>query len=218
LEHAAREAEEASMIAPDTLTRYPLTWPPHWPRTAASDRHMARFRSQRGAVPMPHAIDRALTQLRRLRVDDWLISSNVPTRLDGTPLAGAAARGVADPGVAVYFRLFGRDQVLACDAWLTPADNLAAIAGHIEALRKMDRYKVGSLEQAFTGYQALPAKGQTWRSTLGFGPTDTITREEINSRFRVLAREAHPDLPGGSEARMKMLTEARASALFEVTT
>jgi len=197
-------------------TRFPLTWPSGWDRTSADARRPGRFRYHGAAMTVGEAVRRLSAELKRLGVpaDEWFVSSNIPPRIDGLPSGNASGR--VDPGVAVYFKLFARDQVLACDAWQTAADNLAAIAGHIEALRAIDRYKVGNLEQAFSGYTALPAKGGTWRSTLGFGPDDPITRELINSRFRQLAREAHPDLVGGTDARMKLLTEARASALFEI--
>lgn len=199
----------------DTLSRYPLTWPAHWPR--AESRGRARFRSGGSSITVGAAVERIVLQMRRLGVPlgEWLVSTNIPTRIDGLP-SGTSAVRVTDPGVAVYFRLFNRDQVLACDAWSSVADNLAAIAGHIEALRQIDRYQVGSLEQAFRGYQALPAAGGTWRSTLGFGPTEPVTREEVDTRFRLRARQAHPDLPGGSEEQMKVLTAARAAALLEI--
>jgi hypothetical protein len=32
------------------------------------------------------------------------------------------------------------------------ADNIAAIAAHIDAIRRQDRYGVGTLDQAFAGY------------------------------------------------------------------
>lgn len=201
----------------DQASRYPLTWPPGWDRTPANARTYARFRSRGGSLTIGDAVRRLALEMRRLGVpdDEWFISSNIRPRIDGLP-SDKGGSGISDPGVAVYFRLFTRDQVLACDAWRTSAENIASIAAHVEALRAIDRYKVGRLEQAFTGYVALPAKGETWRSTLGYGPTDMPTRELITIRYRELARYAHPDIPGGSQERMQALNEAKASAFFEI--
>jgi hypothetical protein len=157
-----------------------------------------------------------LAELGRLgvRPGDFIVSTNLQTRLDGLPYS--TAKEPADPGVAVYFRLKGADRVLACDSWDRVAGNLCAIAQHIDALRRIDRYGVGTLEQAFAGYAALPARGQTWRTTLGFAPDEAVTEERIHAAFRERAREAHPDVAGGSHEAMAALTEAKADALAEL--
>jgi hypothetical protein len=64
----------------------------------------------------------------------------------------------------VYFKLHGKDRVLACDKWDRVADNIAAIAAHIDAIRRQDRYGVGTIDQAFAGYSALPPPGGTSRT------------------------------------------------------
>lgn len=209
--------------------RYPLSWPFGWKRTKRHERKRASFSTQktteyrnhdgstysaRGKAPVTvtAALKRLLGELRRLGVaeGDCIISTNVPTRLDGLPYS--TAKEPDDPGAAVYFRLKKQDRVLACDAWTRVADNLTAIAQHIDALRRIDRYGVGTLEQAFAGYAALPAKGDTWRSALGFAPDDVVTKDAIDVAFRDRARTAHPDV-GGSHEAMASLTSARADAL-----
>ena len=110
---------------------------------------------------------------------------------------------MADPGVAVYFKLKGKPRVLACDRWLSAAENLAAVAGHIEAIRAVDRYGVGTLEQAFAGYQALPAQAASWFVVLEF--TQPPTRWElVENRYKSLARLHHPDLGGRGETMAKI--------------
>lgn len=204
--------------------RHPLTWPANWPRTAAAARKTAPFRSTRTTdnyrrsvdLTTADAIGRLASEMRRLGVasDDWLISSNAELRIDGWPKSD---REPADPGVAVYFRLKKQDRVLACDGYRRLAGNIAAIAAHIEALRAIERYGVGTLEQAFAGYAALPAKGTTWRTTLGFEPDARVTAADIDRAFRDRARGAHPDRQGGSHDAMASLTAARAEGLREVT-
>lgn len=216
------------MTAP--TERFPLTWPTGWKRTKPQDRKRALFHNtkrqhgpggdswlQKESLSVGDAMARVSAELRRLGVvgGDWIVSSNLRTRLDGLPYADQ--RNPDDVGVAVYFRLGGKDRVLACDAWTRIADNLAAIAGHIEALRTIDRYGVGSLDQAFAGYTALPAKGETWRTSLGFGPDDVVDVAAIEQHFRARARSCHPDVPGGSHDAMASLTAARAEALAAIT-
>jgi len=212
-------------------TRYPLTWPIGWARTPARDREPATFRTSttvyvdRGGpervaertnrrLSVPDAIRRLSRELGLLGAVDELLSTNVRTRLDGLPRAGEPEP--ADPGAAVYFRFRGQDRCLACDKWNRVADNVAAIAQHLDALRRIDRYAVGTLDQVFAGYNALPARGQTWRSSLGFGPDDTPTRAAVLEAFRQRARGAHPDVAGGSHDQMAALVSARDTALREL--
>lgn len=222
----------------DTISRFPLQWPTGWKRTPYGQRRSAKFakikkQSFAPAVPggntytrtynerlsVGDGVGRLAGELRRMgiRDGDWLISSNVPVRLDGLPYANAAQP--QDPGVAVYFRMGAKREprVLACDAWNRVADNIAAIAGHIGALRAIDRYGVGTLEQAFAGYAAIPVKtgGADWRAEMGFKPEERPSAEAIDARFKALARERHPDT-GGSHEAMARLNEARATALAEL--
>lgn len=207
--------------------RYPLTWPTGWARTSPNDRRRARFHGstrkystapgggswmQKTELTVHGAIRRLSEELRRMGVleGDWIMSSHLRVCLDGGPIANQV--NPTDPGVAVYFRLSGKDRVLACDTWDRCADNIAAVAAHIDALRAIERYGVGSLDQAFAGYAALPAKGHTWRAALGFGPDDAVTRDAVDASFKSRARVSHPDA-GGSHEAMAALTAARTEAL-----
>ena len=134
--------------------------------------------------------------------------ANVETRLDGTMRGDR--RPPDDPGAAVYFTLKARRLVLACDKWDRVADNLAAIAAHIDALRAQERYGVGTVEQAFSGYAKLPAPDDiTWRTVLGLGPLADLQMTE--DAFRRLSMQHHPDR-GGSHERMAALNAAIAEA------
>ena len=213
-----------------TDQRFPLFWPASWKRTPPAKRKIARFHGTRAPVgadlansfrqkttlTVAEAIGRLSDELRRLgvRAGAWLISSNVRVRLDGLPYSDQ--RNPDDPGVAVYFTLRGADRVLACDTWTRLADNLAAVAAHVNALRAIERYGVGTVDQAFAGYDALPAKGATLRTTLGFAPDQTVTLDDVDAAFRSRAREAHPDAEKGSHDAMASLTAARIEAREEL--
>lgn len=208
----------------DTVQRYPLQWPTGWKRTLTGSRRWAKFGKKTqgtyglASLTIADATRRVSDELRRLGVadGDWLISSNVRVRLDGLPSSNQGEP--ADPGAAVYFRLGAErtPRVLACDKWARLADNLAAIAWHIEAIRAVERYGVGTLDQAFAGYAALPANtAANWRDVFGFEASARVTRDQVDERFRVLARQAHPDA-GGSHDQMARLSEAKSFALKEL--
>lgn len=149
-------------------------------------------------------------QLKLLGVGDYnvVISTNVPLRRDGLPYSGQ--KQPLDPGAAVYFRLGSRPCVLACDKWAKVEDNLWAIAKDIEAQRGRIRWGVGSVEQAFAGYTALPAPGQsaaaTWYQVLGVAHDAPF--EVAKEKYLQEAKLCHPDLNGGSSEAMQRLNAA----------
>src|SRR5262249_10559 len=136
-----------------------------------------------------------------------------PARARRRPAYAQQAKQLDDPGVAVYFGLNGKPRVLACDKWLSAAENLAAIAGHIDAMRAQDRYGVGTLDQPFAGHAALRPWGSAdWRLVLGFGAGAVVTRDDLDAAFRTKSRAAHPDVGGSHDAQAR-LSEARMAAL-----
>lgn len=214
--------------------RYPLAWPTGWKRTPYHQRRRAAFHAtktvfgsaradgsrpaykQKDSLSVGQALDRLTGELGRLGAARVVISSNLRVRQDGLPYS-QQAKQLDDPGVAIYFRLEGKPRALACDKWLSAAENIAAIAGHISAIRAVDRYGVGTLDQAFAGYAALPPVGGDWRTELGFEAGQSVDREAIDSRYRALAAQRHPDKAGGSHDAMTRLNAAREAATNEVS-
>lgn len=197
-------------------TAFPLAWPAGWRRTMDGLRGLSRFaKGPRAASLTPYSgAQEVLRELALLGARLPVISTNLRTRNDGIPLSGQ--KRPADPGVAVYFTLQSGERVLACDCWTTVEDNLRAIAKHINAIRGMQRWGVGSIEQAFRGFTALPeAVGSSWRAVLAFHSEERPSPEQIQSRFREFAKRLHPDLEGGDAARMAELNVAREEALKE---
>lgn len=178
----------------DGINNFPLTWPMTWPRTEAWKRKNAQFADR----SIAKAVDKVLDELRMLNARDIIISTNLQLRQDGLPRSAQKRPG--DPGVAVYFTIKSAPRVLACDKWFLVEDNLWAIAKHIEALRGQQRWGVGSIDQAFAGYPALPAGN--WWEWLG---VDRGAREdEIRTAFRTLAKNYHPDVGGNQEDFLKI--------------
>ena len=137
------------------------------------------------------------------------------TRLDGLPRSGE--RKPDDPGAAVYWETRkGERRVMAIDRYTDVADNLAAIAATLEAMRAIERHGGAQiLDRAFTGFVALPAPGasKSWRDILEYGG-GPARADEIDRNYRILARDAHPDRGGNHEA-MSELNRAREEALRE---
>ncbi|WP_375494645.1 J domain-containing protein [uncultured Nostoc sp.] len=186
------------------ISAYPLTWATIYPRTPQYKREAARFE-----VGFSTARDDLLNELRLLSAKNLVISSNVPLRRDGLPYANF--REPDDPGVAVYFQIKDKNYALCCDRWLKVKDNLRAIGLHIAAMRGMERWGVGSLEQAFMGYQALPPGAdfsQTkWWEVLGVDVR--ATDDAVKAAYRKLARKYHLD--GGSSPDSEKMTVINAA-------
>lgn len=187
----------------EDITNYPLSWPLRQERTKPAARKEASFfksskSSAAGYVPRrKHTVTegaRALdVELKRLGGRDLIISSNLRVKADGMPASGQ--RKPEDPGVAVYFKWKKRDLVFACDRWADVEDNLWAIVKHIEALRGQERWGVGSLDQAFAGYAALPdPETRNWWEVLMV--PETANNEQIRQAYIRLAKQYHPDAGG----------------------
>lgn len=195
-----------------SVTAFPLQWPSGWPRARFRQRAVFGTTGRKGwkeSLTVADARARLSEQLDFLGARYATLSTNVELRLDGQPRSGQPEP--SDPGAAVYFQIKGRDTVLACDKWDRVADNIAAVAKHIEALRGIDRWGVGTAEQAFAGYQALPAPEQWWQV---LGVSSNATMDEIKAAYRKRAAAAHPD-SGGSHAEMARLNAARDQAIRE---
>jgi len=202
--------------------RYPLAWPRGWKRETYRRHAMFSKKVQRAGSMRPRSenltvgdgLTRLEGELRRLGARTPVISSNLRRNQDGS-ITASQAKMLSDPGVAVYFRLHDQPRVLACDKWTSAADNMAAIAGHIEATRAQQRYGVGTLDQAFAGYAALPPIGGTqggdWRAEFEFQPGFPITLNDVEARYRTMLKARHPD-NGGSHDAVVRLNLARDAA------
>lgn len=207
----------------EAIEAYPLAWPDGWRRTPAGERKRAAFnrretRSYSTGTPyavkanltVALAVDRVLDELHRMGIPQHriVISTNVPTQRDGTPRSGL--REPDDPGAAVYW-IAGKDRrCMAVDRYDRVADNLAAIAATLYAMRAIERHGGAEiLDRAFTGFVALPAPEQ-WFQVLGVPANASAA--EISGAHRALAMKHHPDRGGSSEA-MARINAARDAGL-----
>lgn len=220
------------------MTRYPLSWPAGWKRTDPARRTSALFhrivtlessaqigerKTAKRILGVQDATARVLGELRLFGVleGEAIISTNVVLRLDGLPRSGQAEPN--DPGVAVYWKrpLDRATKCMAIDRYDRVADNLAAIAATLEAMRSIERHGGAQiLDRAFSGFDALPAPGKSsgrgWREILGFAPDATPDRPDVEHAYRRRRSEAHPDRKGGSAEEFDAVQRAYDMAVQEI--
>lgn len=187
-----------------TINAYPLEWPKGWQRTGQNHRKGAQFiTKKRGYADRQLTIADGLTRVRiefnRMRVDDedLVISTNLKLRLDGWPRSDQ--REPDDPGVAIYWQTSaGEMRCIAIDRYDRVADNLAAIAATLDAMRAIERHGGAEiLDRAFTGFTALPppiAGGEPWYVVLDVDPGDM--HEVIKRAYQYERSKHHPDNGG----------------------
>lgn len=212
--------------SPESVKRFPLQWPSGWTKTLPKNRQASSFtetvtaegdqRKRQKRVTRATATERLEDQVQKLGGADPTLSTNVKLRLDGSP--DNRVEDPQDPGAAIYFRFKGKATVLACDRYHTVAENIAALAAHIDALRRIERYGVGTIEQALAGYKALPADtAADWRMVLGFSKGAVPSLDEVDRKYKELARMVHPDKEGGSDVAFQHLARAKEYAVKELT-
>lgn len=211
-----------------TIEAYPLSWPPGRPRTKNRTRAIFHRREnetyRRGdgstytstrskPLSVADSRDRVIGELSKFGARGIIISSNLRLRNDGLPMS--AQREPDDPGVAVYFQLDKHPHSLSCDRWDRAADNLAAIAKHVEAMRGQIRWGVADVAAMFAGFKALPGAiitpvsmttedAAAFISTLiGAGDRGAenirLSPDTFRSCYREAAGRLHPDKNGGIE-------------------
>lgn len=191
-----------------TATAYPLTWPTQFPRSP---------RRERGAfkTSLTGALKNVQESLLRFAADSG-------KKLDGLVISSNVTLGVqnpGDPGVAVWFVWDGLQVCIPVDRYEKVEANLQAIHHIIEARRVELRHGTLALVRAtFTGFKALPRPaGDDWRSVLGFGPHDIVNRASAEAAWKKLRSSAHPDKPGGDQAKFNRVQSAWEQAQGELS-
>jgi len=198
-----------------TIPAYPLQWPTGWKRTSPAYRTRARFVKkerkysstpgvnsswlQSKEISIADGVERVRAELSRMGIldDDLVISSNLELRLDGLPRS--SQREPADPGIAVYWRDAGETRCMAIDRYDRVADNLAAVAATLEAMRAIERHGGAEiLNRAFTGFAALPGPGSSehW--------ADVLDRVDPEGSYRRLRSQHHPDRGGSADEFLRV--------------
>lgn len=195
-----------------TISAYPLSWPAGWLRTVAHKRASVRFgkasRARAGGgwdngrpLTITEAIGRVRSELTRMRIhdDDLVISSDLQLRMDGLPRGNQSEP--ADPGAAVYWRDGEETRCMAIDRYDRVADNLAAIAATLDAMRAIDRHGGAEiLNRAYAGFTALPAPvaGESpWYVVLGV--SHDASAAIVEQAYKRLRSVNHSDKGGDDD-------------------
>lgn len=198
---------------------YPLSWPVGWKRcphrTGAAFKVGAGMQARK--LTIRDGIKRVLAELGRMGVkpDDVIISSNVKPHI-----MDSQGSNVSDPGVAVYWRKSPKEpqRVLAVDRYFNVADNLAALAATLDAMRAIERHGGAVvMDRAFEGFTALPppSSEKQWWEVLGV--RRDASAEQIKEAWRKGVALVHPDKPGGSHDAVAAINRARDAGLAERT-
>jgi hypothetical protein len=196
---------------------FPLSWP-NDVRRATSRKNGKFLGRDKQWISISAAIQRVLYEFQRLNIfsDDIIVSTNVPLRLDGLPRSDQPKP--KDPGAAIYWQTKKHGmRCIAIDQYTEVADNIAAIAATLEAMRAIERHGGAAiLERAFLGFAALPEKAsQPWREVLGIDAAESTTMDVVESRYRALVKVHHPDA-GGKDEDFLRITQARDAARMEL--
>ena len=190
---------------------YPLQWVDGRPRTPDHERQYGNLNK----MPGGRIRQQLASELRKMGVDNYIISSNLAVRRDGLPYANQ--KRPEDPGVVLYFTRKGKDIAISCDAWWTVDANLRAIGLTVEAIRGMERWGTEEMvDRAFTGFAALPESvivtpytKRAWHEVLEVSPNASI--EVIKAAYRQQLHKAHPD-KGGSDIAFQEVQAAYKEA------
>lgn len=185
------------------VTAYPLMWPPAKARTPSYERKPKRW---------GHTLQRSMANLRdecaAAGIHDYAIS------LGRQP---GVARDWNDVGAVLWFmqEIGGKWYMAfyASDGYRDGPENVKAIAMTIQRLRQVEDYGVYTAEQAMRGaaYDMLPPPNQApperdWWDVLGVAPTTPAV--VVEAAYKALAKQRHPDRPGGSNEAMAELQRA----------
>lgn len=206
--------------------RYPLSWPDGWKRTRTRIR--AQFgrvessadgmNSWKKKISVEDGYDRIEHELELFGVDvsTVIVSTNLKLNMRGVPAGNTGEP--SDPGVAVYWKRKGKPESMAIDTYTRVADNLAAIAKTLSAMRAIERHGGAEiLERTFIGFAQLPERrGRPWREVFGFNPEAAPSQDRLDETFRSLASRLHPDKSAGDHDKMVELNLARAEAIREL--
>lgn len=216
------------------LTFRPIrVWPEGWDRTKPpqkSSPFSAGYRS---------TLEKLGSELWELQAKNPILQVDAPEariRMDGQLHADAK---VDYPGVILSFDTpkhgtltYACNRFAAGSVWSSASgrrvgrpgwhENLRAIALGLEALRKVERYGIGSRGQQYAGYAELPSGIALGGAMTVEGAVEILRteskwagefdpladREQIDVAYRAAAKRTHPDAGGDPEV-FRNLTEAR---------
>lgn len=183
-----------------------------WPGELTRNRVRSNFASTLGST-----METLRRELRELGAKNARLQIAIPPeafRLDGYPRATAKPE---HPGIILTLDSKHGALSYPCDTFLTWQDNLRAIALSLEALRKVNRYRVSKGGAQYRGYLALEATAMPARFTsveaargylVNVAGAENIPAGASNALvLRRAQRATHPD-HGGDSTSFQRVTAA----------
>jgi hypothetical protein len=194
----------------------PLSWPQGYGRTTS--RKDAKFSEAGRSLSLTVAIKRLNEELSRLGVrdaeHDVVIYTNLSVSLSGFPRAYSSEP--SDPGVVVNWEVNGKPRNMPIDIYKRVADNIAAIAATLKAMRDIERHGGKVIQdKAMEAFDALPAPDSCWQIlNLHLLPKHQVTKEVVVNHFKEAATKLvdHRGMP----VDMNVLVQARDEALASI--
>lgn len=208
------------------MNPYPLQWPLNWTRTPPTRRKDAKFATihygeSKKQITIAAACVRVNEELRRMGAleRDVVITSDLRYKVDGSPYSNQA--GPIDPGVAVYWKIDGDQQFMAIDIYNRIADNIAAVAATLDAMRAIERHGGATImKRAWQGFKALTSStlpvytthqvAEKLATISGFpAQVQAILNDPDQARelLRIAKSRTHPDANKGNEADWLLVQE-----------
>ena len=178
------------------LSIRPIT---NWPGVLRTDRQRVRSQFNSSYSDTLELLDRELRMLRATVTVVQIAVNEGQVRRDGKLRAAAYPD---HPGVILSFDTKAGHFRYAGDRFTHWHANLRAIALGLEALRKIERYGIGSGTEQYTGYLQIEAADRP------MSVDEARAFFAQHGDFRTAARKFHPDF-GGDPLMFKRLNDAR---------
>lgn len=176
-----------------------LDWPPEFERTPAADRR----RTTKFEVTISRAIDDLATQMDRLGVDDWRLSTAMDHQSQRPNYPYASQPEPDDPGVVLRWRMDGEQYAVAADQHDRVRDNVREIGLYVEEKRKMEDRPITTGQSEFATArlppgdeenQSVVVADQPPHDLLGVAPD--APEGVVRAAARELKKQHHPDNDG----------------------
>jgi len=194
---------------------YPLSWPLGFQRTKEPKPGRFGKRSNKGGIKKLtisqarkrlNAVISAFTRQNQKWVidpDDVVIASNLVLKVNGMPRVQGEPE---DSGVCIYLYMDEEPYEFPCDTYSTLADNITAVAEHLESLRTQQRHGVGTRKQAFSGWARLESTTLDWEKVLGVKKTDSYRL--VKGVANQLMKKYHSDTGTGEDDKFQKVYAA----------
>ncbi len=189
-----------------------------WPATFERTNPAERTRNNRYEASLRTSINDLETELGRVGVDDWRLSTAARHQKQNPryPYANASP---TDPGAVVRWTMEGEQYAVACDAYSRLRDNVRTLYLYLREKRKMEQRPVETGESEFANARLPPADGDQQGAVVARQPPHELldvapdaSANVVKAAARQKLKEHHPDR-GGDREMFQRVQDAKAAML-----